>query len=103
MVSMPSGRVFHEWGASASERSDITMPANHSDLLAEMQRRSPKSLFQTVRFEAIPVVQQLRLVLPVPSLLLKRVDQCPQNALQFYLVYDLGGCRVFAHNDTYFQ
>eukprot|EP00667_Euglena_gracilis_P002796 EG_transcript_2801 len=45
-----------------SERSDITMPANFTALLDTLQRLAPKALFQTVRFEALPVVQQLRLV-----------------------------------------
>lgn len=44
------------------ERSDITMPANFTALLDTLQRLAPKALFQTVRFEALPVVQQLRLV-----------------------------------------
>lgn len=45
-----------------TERSDITMPTNHSDVQRELQRLAPTALFQTVRFEAIPVIRQLQLV-----------------------------------------
>ena len=45
-----------------SERSDITMPYNHTDLWDELQRMAPDVEFRSIRFEAVPVVRQLRLV-----------------------------------------
>uniref|UniRef100_A0A7S1HVL4 Glycosyltransferase 61 catalytic domain-containing protein n=1 Tax=Eutreptiella gymnastica TaxID=73025 RepID=A0A7S1HVL4_9EUGL len=57
-VASPAGgpRVLH------TERSDITNPYNLTGLLGHLQLLEPTALFQTVRFESRPVIQQLRLV-----------------------------------------
>ena len=58
-LELQGGRARH-LEVLFSERADITMPANHTDLLEDLQRRAPHIRFRTLRFETQNVVSQVR-------------------------------------------